>query len=586
MTLSKISTISQEISEAISSVLQVDVTIANEHLIRVSATGQYKPLIGQRLPLNSSFEETAIKKEPQFVANPNSDECIKCTSRGYCNEKAAIAYPIIKGEDLIGIIGLIAFDLEQKEELLSRYDYLVGFLNRISDLLVGNLQKTDYIEKLKIQDELIYLIINNLEAGIIYTNIDNEIQFLNSIASNILNFHMDDINIGTKNLDKLIPINLVDVNSNFPKEVKLNVNRRRESFIIRRNFVEIENNKVGYLYKIHKSFEFIQDAYSIMNENLNISFDDIIGESNPIKKVKNLAQSVSKSKSTVLLRGESGTGKELFARAIHNESFRNNSPFVAINCASIPENLLESELFGYEEGAFTGASKSGKIGKIELANNGTLFLDEIGDLPIHLQPKLLRVLQEEYFTRIGGKELISSDFRLITATNKNLEEMIERAQFREDLYYRLNVIPIEIPPLRFRGGDIDILSEYGLNKYLNQLNKSNIVFSDEVREIMRNYPWPGNIRELENCIEYLVNTVEDNEIMRWNMPKSILNYHVVEEPKITGSLKEVMDNYEKKLLANMLDTHGTSTESKEIIAQVLKINLSTLYRKLNKHNLQ
>ena len=152
-----------------------------------------------------------------------------------------------------------------------------------------------------------------------------------------------------------------------------------------------------------------------------------------------------------MLRGESGTGKELFARAIHNESPRRNEPFIAINCASIPENLLESELFGYEEGAFTGASKSGKIGKFELANNGTLFLDEIGDLPIHLQPKLLRVLQEESFTKLGGKDLISVNFRLITATNKNLEEMVEKGQFREDLYYRLSVIPIEIPPLRDRG---------------------------------------------------------------------------------------------------------------------------------------
>lgn len=584
MALYKISTISQEISEAISSVLQVDVTITDKNLMRVSATGQYKSLIGQRLPENSSFEETALFKKPQFIKNPNSDECINCSSRGYCNEKAAIAYPIMNGENLVGVIGLIAFSNEQKEELFYRHDSLVEFLNKISDLLVGNLQKTEFIEKLKIQDELIHVIINNLDTGLIYTNQNNEIKFFNSVAANMLNFEIDAIG---KDLAELLPMNLVNISSNISKEFKLNINRRQESFIIRRISIEIEDNIAGNLYKIHKSSKFIQEAYKIMNENLNISFDDIIGESNIMKKTKNLAKSISKSKSTVLLRGESGTGKELFARAIHNESLRKNSPFVAINCASIPENLLESELFGYEEGAFTGASKSGKIGKIELSNNGTLFLDEIGDLPIHLQPKLLRVLQDECFTRVGGRELISTNFRLITATNRNLEDMIEKGQFREDLYYRLNVIPIEIPPLRCRDNDIEILSEYGLKKYLNQLNKSNITFSEEVKEALRSYSWPGNIRELENCIEYLVNMVKGNIIMKSDLPNNIfLKHNISEEPDLTDSLKELMDNYEKKILANMLKTYGFCTESKKTISEILNINLATLYRKLSKHNLQ
>src|SRR5699024_2742206 len=210
-------------------------------------------------------------------------------------------------------------------------------------------------------------------------------------------------------------------------------------------------------------------------------FDSILGNSAKAKEVVELAKQVAKSKSTVMIRGASGTGKELFARAIHNSSKRKDKPFIAINCSSIPQELFESELFGYDSGAFTGASKGGKIGKFELANNGTLFLDEIGDLPIHLQPKLLRVLQDECFVRLGGKELISVNFRLITATNKNLEEMVEKGQFRDDLYYRINVIPIEIPPLRQRGDDINILSEYGLEKYLEKLGKSDIIFSEGVK---------------------------------------------------------------------------------------------------------
>ena len=180
----------------------------------------------------------------------------------------------------------------------------------------------------------------------------------------------------------------------------------------------------------------VRNAYKLIEGENSITFEDIIGDSSEILEVKNLASKVAESKSTVLLRGESGTGKELFARSIHNSSSRNNFPFVAINCASIPDNLLESELFGYEGGAFTGAKKKGQMGKFELANGGTLFLDEIGDLPLHLQPKLLRALQDQAFMRVGGKELINIDFRLIAATNKNLEAMILEGEFREDLYYR------------------------------------------------------------------------------------------------------------------------------------------------------
>ena len=359
----------------------------------------------------------------------------------------------------------------------------------------------------------------------------------------------------------------------------------RESFVFSRIPILVENKITGNLYTIHDSSKIIQDAYNIMNVNLNIDFNHIIGESKEINEVKELAKNVAKSKSTIMLRGESGTGKELFARAIHNESPRSNEPFIAINCASIPENLLESELFGYEEGAFTGASKSGKIGKFELANNGTLFLDEIGDLPLHLQPKLLRVLQEESFTKLGGKDLISVNFRLITATNQNLEEMVEKGQYRDDLYYRLSVIPIEIPPLKDRGEDINILSKYGLQKYMQKLNKSNIVFSDEVKDIFRSYSWPGNIRELENCIEYLVNTIKGNVIMKSDLPKNLQNFGANDNRRINASLKDIMDDYENKVIKGLIKEYGATAEAKVKISEILDINLATLYRKLNKYNL-
>jgi transcriptional regulator with PAS, ATPase and Fis domain len=574
----------QEISDAISAVLNVDVTIVDHNLIRIAATGNYKNFIGEKLPRDCSFQTIADSKKPQFIRNPNkSDECTNCSSKGSCNEMATLGYPIMDGQDLLGVIGLIAFDLQQKEELYSKYDSLLVFISKLADLLVGNLKSIAYIKKLNVQDELINLTINNLDSGIICTNLDNRIQFINSVASDLLKLPKESI-IGTK-IDELLPIDIIEINPNIKKEVKIKIKSIKESFIISRVPILYESKTASNVYILHRSSKVIQDAYSLMNVNLNVSFDQIIGESKEIRAVKELARSVSKSKSTIILRGESGTGKELFARAIHNESLRKNSPFIAINCASIPENLLESELFGYEEGAFTGAIKSGKIGKFELANNGTLFLDEIGDLPIHLQPKLLRVLQDEMFTRLGGKELISVNFRLITATNRNLEEMIEKGQFRDDLYYRLNVIPIEIPPLRARGDDIKLLSEYGLEKYLRKLNKSNIGYSEEVKKIFKYYSWPGNIRELENCIEFLVNTVSGNVINKSDLPKNILNSSNCINGETQGNLKDMMESYEKDILMKMLEAYGASAEAKVNISKMLNINLSTLYRKLSKYHL-
>ena len=583
MSLIKNSKTAQGISDAISAVLDVDVTIADNNLIRVAATGKYKDTIGQRLPKGCSFERIALSKKPKFIKNPNSEECGECRSKGSCFEKATLGYPILDGNKLIGVIGLIAFESNQKQELFDKYDSLLDFLSNLSDLLVTSIKEKAYIKKLKVQDELINLTIDNLDSGIIYTDIDNKILFLNSVTVDKIKLAQGKI-IG-KDMADYLPLSVVNIRPNIRKEVKLDINGHKESFIFSRIPILVENNITGNLYTIHDSSKIIHDAYNIMNVNLNIDFNSIIGESKEINEVKELAKNVARSKSTIMLRGESGTGKELFARAIHNESPRSNEPFIAINCASIPENLLESELFGYEEGAFTGASKSGKIGKFELANNGTLFLDEIGDLPLHLQPKLLRVLQEESFTKLGGKDLISVNFRLITATNQNLEEMVEKGQYRDDLYYRLSVIPIEIPPLKDRGEDINILSKYGLQKYMQKLNKSNIVFSDEVKDIFRSYSWPGNIRELENCIEYLVNTIKGNVIMKSDLPKNLQNFGANDNRRINASLKDIMDDYENKVIKGLIKEYGATAEAKVKISEILDINLATLYRKLNKYNL-
>ncbi len=265
------------------------------------------------------------------------------------------------------------------------------------------------------------------------------------------------------------------------------------------------------------------------------NFPDIVGESNSIKKTIEIAERMAKSNSSVLITGESGTGKELFAQAIHNNSLRKNFQFVAVNCGALPESLLESELFGYEEGAFTGARKGGKPGLFELAHNGTLFLDEIGEMPPSLQMRLLRVLQEREVMRIGGDSIINVDIRIITATNKNLKEMMEKGQFREDLYYRLNVLPLKIPPLRCRKKDIVPLIEQFKKEF-----KGKFKFCPNAEKMLISYNWRGNVRELKNYIEYLV-SLEIKEVEVKDLPfeiEQLLKKEVNHEVKYKEIKKE------------------------------------------------
>lgn len=245
-----------------------------------------------------------------------------------------------------------------------------------------------------------------------------------------------------------------------------------------------------------------------MNENINLNhiytFDDIIGDSKELKNVIDRCKSIADTPSTVLILGESGCGKELLAQAIHSASNRSTMPFIAVNCGAIPSNLIESELFGYESGSFTGANKGGSLGKFELANRGTIFLDEIGEMPLDMQVTLLRVLQEGVVTRVGGKSQIKIDVRVIAATNKDLKAEVKKGKFRSDLFYRLNVLPIKLPPLKERIGDVPILLDYFLKIKSRKLNKPIPKISSSLFKRMISYCWPGNIRELENFVENVV----------------------------------------------------------------------------------
>ncbi len=311
------------------------------------------------------------------------------------------------------------------------------------------------------------------------------------------------------------------------------------------------------------------------------NFEDIIGVSSEIENVKNVAKKVAESNSNILILGESGTGKELFAHAIHKNSCRRNKPFVKINCGAIPAELLESELFGYEKGAFTGANKTGKIGKFELANNGTIFLDEVGEMPLNMQVKLLRVIQEKEVERIGGEYPRSINVRIIAATNKNLVTMIKEKRFREDLYYRLNVITLNLPSLRERKKDLEVISNNFLNFFNVETNKNIKGFSKKAMSAMSCYSWPGNIRELRNVVERAVNIIdEENIIDLKHLPKSVIGEN---KPENVRTIKEVVEEAERDTIKRcLLINKGNKSKT----AEELDISRVALYDKIKKYNLE
>ncbi len=323
-----------------------------------------------------------------------------------------------------------------------------------------------------------------------------------------------------------------------------------------------------------------------LREKLNdqYNYKRIVGNSPNMKPVYELIDKVAPTDTAVLIRGESGTGKELVAHAIHFNSRRKDGPFIKVNCAVLAEGVLESELFGHEKGSFTGAAGK-RIGRFELANGGSIFLDEIGDISLSTQVKLLRVLQEKEFERVGGMESIRTDVRVITATNKNLEEGIKKGQFREDLFFRLNVVPIYVPPLRERKEDIERLSYHFLSRYSLEANKKISKLDKRALEMMTRYNWPGNVRELENTIQRAVVLSDSDTIYPSNLPLDVQTYqkdeylHYLNE---NASLTEKVENYEKELILRAMEkTNHVQTKA----AKLLNINRTALIYKLKKYGL-
>ncbi|MCI8646744.1 MAG: sigma 54-interacting transcriptional regulator [Firmicutes bacterium] len=457
-------------------------------------------------------------------------------------------------------------------------------------------------EKLTFANNQMSSTIEVIDSGIImFDNLGIILQY-NKRACQILN--LTEKHLKKSNLANIIDINNSTINPFQPlqnmqnQEVTLAVCTGEKihvslSLSIIKNAQEQKRGTVlviNELKKIHKMVN------RISGFTATYTFDSIMGQSPAINAAKDIAKAAAQSSSNVLILGESGTGKELMAQAIHNASARASGPFIAINCGSLPKSLIESELFGYERGAFTGANKEGNPGKFELANGGTIFLDEIGDMPLELQASLLRVIQSREIVRIGGKQSKPIDVRIMAATNVNLLESVQKKEFRGDLYYRLNVLSIEIPPLRKRKSDITLLIDHFITSISHILKKEISHIEADAIQILQDYNWPGNVRELENTIERAVNMAIGNTITIADLPSAITNaipgkdLHstVLEMPAVharpalpeTGS--EVFGNRSYNLIVSALSAEGGNVSK---AAERLGISRRTLYRKIEKYEI-
>lgn len=585
----------QSLSEPIASALDVDITVVDHHSVRISGTGNFYHRINQSSPKNSLLSRVFSSGEPEInIYDCENPKCEICSDSATCKEINSMIYPIKINDHVIGVVCFASFTPEQDQRMVSKRTEYMEMIRYLAEDIEKEIRSIQMVNELNMGLAEINGIINSINRGIVIINQEQRIIHINSKAIKSLNINFSASKIINKKILEVISGLEINAADNGEALGNWTIGSKVVRVLYKVNYIFLDKETIATLVDFDVLEEIINIAMTY-NDHNDVTFENIVGCSHVMGELISKARITAKSDSTIILRGASGTGKELFARSIHNASFRKNGPFVAINCATLPENLIESELFGYEKGSFTGASPKGKIGKFEQANNGTLFLDEIADLPLHLQSKLLRVLQERKITRIGSVSQTSINVRIISATHKNLEDMIKRNEFREDLFYRLNVIPLRLPSLKDRDEDVVLCAEYITKTLCRKMSKFPKVISREVEGKFLKYPWPGNVRELENVLEYAINFSFDEEIGTKDLPEYFLNNYLNAEdrPSETDSepieinslksLDEMTRSFEGKMLRTLLDLHGDTTEGKKVIAKKLGMSVTTLYRKLNNY---
>ncbi|MDM4960373.1 sigma-54-dependent Fis family transcriptional regulator [Escherichia coli] len=572
----------QRFARMLASVLQLEVEIVDENLCRVAGTGAYGKFLGRQLSGNSRLLRHVLETKTEKVVTQSRFDplCEGCDSKENCREKAFLGTPVILQDRCVGVISLIAVIHEQQEHISDNLREFSDYVRHISTIFVSKLLEDqgpgDNISK------IFATMIDNMDQGVLVVDDESRVQFVNQTALKTLGVVQNNI------IGKPIRFRPLTFESNFTHgHMQHIVSWDDKSELIIGQLHNIQGRQL-FLMAFHQS----HTSFSVANAPDEPHIEQLVGECRVMRQLKRLISRIAPSPSSVMVVGESGTGKEVVARAIHKLSGRRNKPFIAINCAAIPEQLLESELFGYVKGAFTGASANGKTGLIQAANTGTLFLDEIGDMPLMLQAKLLRAIEAREILPIGASSPIQVDIRIISATNQNLAQFIAEGKFREDLFYRLNVIPITLPPLRERQEDIELLVHYFLHLHTRRLGSVYPGIAPDVVEILRKHRWPGNLRELSNLMEYLVNVVPSGEVIDSTLlPPNLLNNGTTEQSDVTEvteahlSLDDAggtaLEEMEKQMIREALSRHN----SKKQVTDELGIGIATLYRKIKKYEL-
>jgi len=564
----------------ISQVIGVDVDIIDADFVRIGGTGKYQEKVNENMAIEGFvYREAITAGQTLVIADPGRNRiCRPCPQKLVCAEKFQICKPIRLAEETIGVIGLVCFTDAQREHLLSRLDVYLAFLDQIASFISTKAYEKHEQDRTELMIRLMEQVVDKTDMGVVFINRTGTISNANDNAARQLGLAGE--------LE--IPISVRPTGDNIGEAEEFKVVIDEQEYFLLGSLLEVgfDLDEYGRILVFHDIKTFKSRIYELTQVGENVHIGDILGHSGAIQELKAKVRKISPSTSTVLIRGESGTGKELFARAIHRESDRRDEPFVAVNCGSIPDTLMESELFGYVRGAFTGADPKGRIGKFELATKGTLFLDEIGDMPLYLQVKLLRVLQERQIMRIGSNNLIDVDVRVIAATNQNLAEMIREGTFREDLFYRLNVIPLDIAPLRERKADIEPLAYHFIRKYCQLFGKYFKRLDPEVVESLLAYDWPGNVRELENVVEFMVNMMEADGVMgKKLLPRSVVSQlSAAGAPAAAEGVRPIRE-LEVEAIRKALEIYGVSSQGKKLAARKLGIGIATLYRKLEANSL-
>ncbi len=571
----------QRFARMLASVLQMEVEIVDDALCRVAGTGEFSGSLGIKLNTSSRLLRHVIEtKTEKVVTHSRFDPlCVGCASIETCKEKAFLGMPIIYQEKCIGVISLIAITPEQQERISQNLTVFSEYVRHVSSIVVSKLLNDEggagNIQK------LFLTMIENMDQGVLVVDEDNQVKFANQMALKILGVHQGNM------LGKTVHFRPLTFENNFTHgHMQHVISFDDTSELIIGQLHTVQDQRL-FLMAFHQSHSSFTPAPAQDEPQI----EQLVGECPPMRQLKHLMARIAPSPSSVLVVGESGTGKEVVARAIHTLSERKDKPFIAINCAAIPEQLLESELFGYVKGAFTGASANGKTGLIQAANHGTLFLDEIGDMPLTLQAKLLRAIESREIQPVGASHPVPVDIRIISATNQNLTQYIAEGKFREDLYYRLNVIPLRLPPLRERQQDIELLTHYFLHLHTRRMDLVYPGISPEVLTLLKRHRWPGNLRELSNLIEYLVNVVPSGEVIDVSLlppdltGDSKLPLRDTPAPAFSTHQEEdgvtALEEMEKQMIREALSRFSNKKQA----ADELGIGIATLYRKIKKYEL-